>query len=196
MLNQSVGRFLVVVLVALPISGHCEKLDEALLLTSKSLGPLPLGKGTLVSESTLKKLFPNSSVTHDIRSGDSPDFHYFEVKDNGGEVLFTIQSFIKDSKGQNENPAGVRIDLLQIRSSRIRDAYGIRVGNRVQDIIKQRGKDLRFGAGHHDVYLGADNIFYNIRTTSQGSPENLTLDDAVRGNWQIISISWPSAAWE
>ncbi len=191
-----IGFIFSIAFVGLPITGLCGQADARLVLTSSALGPLPLGKGTLVSESYLKKLFPHYSITHQIGSGDSPDFHYFEIIDKNGELLFTIKSFIEDENQQGQPPTGVHNDLLQVRSPRIKDIYGLRVGDRVKDIIKTRGKDLHFGAGHHDVYLGTGKIYYNMRTNSDWSPERLSLDDAMRGNWQVVSISWPEGAWE
>lgn len=63
--------------------------SDALVLSPTALGPLTLGKGTKVSEAKLKTLFPGLSVKYEIGSGDSPDFHYFEVSTPKGEVLFT-----------------------------------------------------------------------------------------------------------
>ena len=52
-----------------------------LVLREDSLGPLKLSIETLVSTKTLRQLFSYFTITHDIHSGDSPDFHYFEVID-------------------------------------------------------------------------------------------------------------------
>jgi hypothetical protein len=157
-----------------------------------------LGQGAVVSVDQLKKAFPGYRVTHEIRSGDSPDFHHFEIVRADGEVLFTIVSFLKE--GQKRSLAGnldaVPIDLLKVVSRRIADKYGIRVGDRVAGIIRARGENLQFGAGHFDVYIGGDRIFYNVATTSNFSPETLTFADAKRQNWKIVSMSWPTGAWE
>jgi hypothetical protein len=147
----------------------------------------------------LNQTFPTYNVTHDVRSGDSPDFHYFEVATPDGEVLFTLTSFIR-ADNRNHRPGAatevVPIDLLKVVSRNIGDKYGLRVGDLVADIIRARGKTLAFGASHHDVYLGGDQIVYNLRTFSDRSPEEFTMGDAIRQNWQITSISWPTAAWE
>lgn len=113
-----------------------------------------------------------------------------------GELLFTIKSFIENSVGTEQTSAEAPIHLLQIYSAKVRDQYGIRVGNRVRDITAKRDGDLKFGAGHFDVYLGEGAIFYNIATESEWSPEGFTIEDAVKGNWRIGSISWPGPAWE
>jgi len=170
---------------------------EALVLSPTALGPLPLtGKPAKVSEAALKKAFPQYSVKYEIGSGDSPDFHYFEVATSKGEVLFSVTSFIDESQKAEKTTSAVPISILQIHSKQIRDAYGLRVGDRVKDIIAKRGKDLKFGAGHFDALMGDGNIYYSLITGSEFSPERLTKEDAIKGNWQIRSISWPEAAWE
>lgn len=190
-------RFAVILCSALvALTGLAAETGPALVLSPKSLGPLRLAEGATVSEQRLKTLFPAYTVTYDIGQGDSPDFHYFEVVDSKGEVLFTIQSFIEESSQSKKTTSAVPIQLLQIHTRRIRDIYGLRVGDRVKDIIKKRGEALDFGASHHDVYLGAGEIFYNIANASARSPEDLTREDAVKGNWQVKSISWPGPAWD
>jgi hypothetical protein len=151
-----------------------------------------------VSVLILERAFPGHRIGHEIGSGDSPDFHYFEVTTAQGEKLFTIKSFVKEGAPAvgADARSEVPIDLLQVVSRRVRDRFGLRVGDRVADIIRSRGDKLVFGAGHHDVYLGGDRLFYNLATGSEWSPESFNLADAKRGNWPIVSISWPSGAWE
>lgn len=193
-------RFAFVLIVALAmyvVPTVAADRSPTLVLSQTGLWPLALGKGAKISEESLKKLFPSFTVTYEIGQGDSPDFHYFKVLDRKGELLFAIRSFIEDESSANKKtaPLEVPIHLLQIYSARITDFYGVRVGDHVKDIIEKRGKTLSFGAGHHDVYLGSGEIYYNIKTGRDQSPENLTLKDATKGNWEIRSISWPEAAW-
>ena len=172
---------------------------SALVLSRTSLGPLVLGKDAKVSQKSLQKLFPGYTVKYEIAQGDSPDFHYFEVIDKNGELLFAISSFIDDDEDgtiqHQKTTSPVPIQLLQVYSPTISDAYGLHVGDHVKDIIAKRGKKLAFGAAHHDVYLGAGEIYYSIETGSDESPENFKLKDAIKGDWQIHSLSWPGAAW-
>jgi hypothetical protein len=111
-------------------------------------------------------------------------------------VLFAIKSFIEESAESKKTTAAVPVSILQVYSRQIRDSHGLKVGDKVSDIVKRRGKALHFGASHFNVYLGSDDIFYNITTGSKWSPERLTMEDAIRGNWPIRSISWPDPAWE
>jgi len=191
-------RAILLTLTLLLISAQAIAADAPpqLVLGSSSLGPLALKKGAKITEARLRKLFPTLLVTYDIGYGDSPDFHYFEVANKTGEVLFTIQSFIKESSKSHKTTLGVPIDILKIHSPRIRDIYGLKVGDRVADIIKKRGKKLDFGAGHHDALMGAGKIYYSLITESEYSPERFVIEDAVKGNWKIRMISWPVAAWE
>lgn len=167
-----------------------------MVLSPAALGPLTLRNGASVSEELLKKLFPSLTVKYEIAQGDSPDFHYFEVSSPKGEILFSIQSFIDESAPSKKTTSAVPIQLLQIYSRKIKDSYGLRVGDRVQDIIRKRGKALSFGAAHHDVHVGAGKIYYSLATGRESSPESFTLNDAVKGNWKIRAITWPEAAWD
>ncbi len=170
-----------------------------LVLSRTSLGPLVLSKDAKVSQESLQKLFPGYTVKYEIAQGDSPDFHYFEVIDKTGELLFAISSYIEDdddgSVQHQKTTSPVPIQLLEVYSPTILDAYGLHVGDHVKDIMAKRGKKLTFGAAHHDVYMGSGEIYYSIETGSDESPENFKLKDAIKGNWQIRSISWPGAAW-
>jgi hypothetical protein len=172
--------------------------SNALVLTANGIGPLGLYPDAVISVESLTKQFPEYRITHDVRSGDSPDYHRFEIAGADGEVLFTIASFLKEGQEPTitRDADTVRIDLLKIVSRRIPDSFGIRVGDRVADIIRARGENLTFGAAHFDVYLGGDQLFYNLRTGSDWSPEQFSFADAKRENWGIISMSWPTGAWE
>jgi len=170
---------------------------DAIILSSSSLGPLQLtDRPVTVSEAKLKKLFPEFSVKYEIGSGDSPNFHYFQVADADGRVLFSIQSFIVEPNKAEKTTSEVPVSLLRILSSQIPDEYGLHVGDRVKDIIAKRGNDLKFGVGHMDGLMGDGYIYYSLLTDSEANPESLTKEDAVNGNWRIRFISWPEAAWE
>jgi len=185
------------VFLALSLAVSAASADKGLVLSPTALGPLPLtGKPAKVSEAKLKSLFPQYGVKYEIHSGDSPDFHYFEVSTPKGEVLFTIQSFGTWESPPTKTTAEVPISLLQIRSKEIKDVYGLRIGDRVKDIIAKRGKDLKFGAGHFDALMGDGEIYYSLVPGPAYNAENLTKEDAIEGNWQIRSISWPEGAWE
>lgn len=193
MLAKYLGRALA---VAALLAAATSVAQGPLVLSPQSLGPLPLGKGATVSEQQLVKLFPQFAVTYEIGQGDSPDFHYFEVKDKKGDVVFAIKSFIEESAKSKKTDSAVSISILQVYGAQVRDSYGLKVGDHVKDIVKKRGRSLDFAAGHFDVSLGSGDIFYNIATGLEQSPENLKMEDAIKGNWRIRSISWPTPAWE
>ena len=174
--------------------------DKELVLSATGLGPLRLGPDAKVSVAILEKSFPGARVSYDIREGDSPDFHCFIVTSAQGEKLFVIRSFIPDAltprpDGKNRQ-IDVPIHVLQITSRQIRDSYGLRVGDRIADVIRVRGEKLQYGAAHHDVFIGGEKIFYSMDIGLDRGPEGFTLAEAQRVNLRITSISWPDWAWE
>ena len=68
------------ILIIFLLINFVSEANENLVLYEDKLGPLILSQRTKVSEKILGKLFPEYMVSHKIGSGDSPDFHYFEVK--------------------------------------------------------------------------------------------------------------------
>jgi hypothetical protein len=188
----------IVVTLLLGSSVLLSQASQPLVLTDDSFGPLRLGSKPIVSVPILERAFPLHRVTHDICQGDSPDFHCFCVATVKGEKLFVIQSFLKDgtsavgSDGRQEVP----IDLIQVISRQVPDRFGLRVGDRVADVLRIRGDKLAFWAGHHNIVIGGGSIFYSFATGSQSEPTRFTWADAKRANWRIVSISWPYGAWE
>lgn len=175
-------------------------LASEFILTSESLGGLQLNKETKISKAIINKYFPEHRVSHEIGEGDSADFHYFEIKDNKSELIFTVTSYIDNDFDRNKDV--VTLDLIEIYSDSISDEYGLKIGKKLSDIINQRGGDLIYGANHHDNHIGLNNIWYALSTEDLNvpngpdiSPENVTLEDAKKHNLRVTAISWPSARW-
>lgn len=166
------------------------------VFSAHALGPLKLYKGAKISVAKLKQLFPGYRVVYELGQGDSPDFHYFEVQTPDGQPLFSIRSFVDDGVPDHKTSRAVPIDLVQVYSPLIADAWGLHVGDHVKDIMAKRDGHLEFGASHHDVYLGAEMIYYGLVTERKASPVVYKLHDAVERNLEIRFISWPEAAWE
>ena len=175
-----------------------------LILKSDSLGPLELSQEVNISEDYLKEIFPDFDVSYEIGSGDSPDFHYFEVSTRGGDLLFSISSYLEYEnyeQGTIKNPDDIRIDILTVYSNQIEDQYGIRVGDGYQKVVEKRGTDLQFGAAHHNIWVGSGMIYYAIPLPPTGigepdrSPTLVTQAEVYEGNWAVSSISWPTSKW-
>ena len=171
-------------------------------LRSDGIGTLNLVYGMPISKELLQFKFPSYGVTHEIRSGDSNDFHYLEVS-KSDEVMFYVISYIEEETVGNEFP----IHLLAVVSPKIQDEYGLRVGDSFSDVSVKRNEELHFGAGHHHNYLGNSQIFYNFISLeptgftkeiglSYMPPEDATIGDMVEQNPKIEKISWPFPAWE
>ena len=145
-----------------------------LTLKSDSLGPLELSQEVNISEDYLKNIFPDFDVSYEIRSGDSPDFHYFEVSAKEGDLLFSISSYLEYEnyeQGTIKNLDDIRIDILTVYNNQIEDQYGIRVGDGYQKVVEKRGTDLQFGAAHHDIWVGSGMIYYAIPLPPTGIGE-------------------------
>jgi len=174
-----------------------------LVLKTISLGPLNLTKETVVSVKILNELFPKYEINHEIRSGDSPDYHYFNVSDSKGS-LFSVISYIETPE-QFKSSEG-KINLLELNTSRIPDQYGIRIGDKFLEIRKKRKDKLEFGAGHFNNNIGGNNIYYSFSLEPTGyfkeiginyaDPVSAKESDAKKQNPEITTISWPYPAWE
>jgi len=177
---------------------------EDLILTKTSLGKLKLSQNSLISFKEIKDTFPQFIVKHEIGHGDSPTFHRITVQNKDKETLFCLLSYYDEKV--NKNTIKYDIDFLKIVSSKIVDSYGIRIGERVSKVIKNRGADLKVSANHFDNSIGKDMIFYEITVEPSEelkkigidyiSPEGVTLDQIIKENPKIKSISWPHPSWE
>jgi hypothetical protein len=175
-----------------------------LILSKTSLGSLKLSQDSLISFQKIKKAFPEHNVTHEIASGDSPDFHRIEIQNDEKEKLFYIVSYF-DEKTDKDTPQ-YNIDLLVITSSKIMDQYGIRIGDDVKKVIIKRGLNLLVSANHFDNSIGNDLIFYSVEVPlstelkDKGmdymSPVGVTKEQIILANPVVTSISWPYPSWD
>lgn len=158
----------------------------------------------MISLKKVKEAFPQFIVKHEIASGDSPDFHYITVQDKHNELLFYLVSYFDEKV--NKDTIKYDIDLLKIISSKIIDSYGIKVGDRVSKVINIRGSNLETGANHFDNAIGKDMIFYQVTVEPDEAlkkkgldyinPEEVTLDQIIKENPEVTSISWPYPSWD
>jgi len=164
---------------------------ESLVLTSNSLGGMALKQKGEVSLQILKDKFGSNRVTHEIGSGDSPDFHIFTVATNEGEILAAFISYISTDKEREH--AVVPLDEVAIYSPLITDEYGISVGMRLNEAVKLR-PEMEFGAGHMDNYIGNDKIWY-LFSVGEMHGTMVSREVAIQSNPKIEVISWPYPRW-
>ncbi len=177
---------------------------EEFVLSQTKIGRLILTPNSPISVKIIKKAFPEYSVTHEIRSGDSPDFHWIGISNKEKELLFYIVSYLEEPDNKNTNL--YNIDLLTVTSPHIKDEHGIKVGDYLDKVIKSRGENLLLSANHFDNSIGNSNLFYQFtvkpseKLRSLGldyfNPENVTLKQVIESNPIITSISWPNPRWE
>jgi len=175
-----------------------------LILSQTKLGTLQLSHDSLITFHGIQKAFPDHIVTHQIASGDSPDFHRIEIQDSDKEQLFYIVSYFDEKT--NKDTTKYDIDLLVITSAKIEDKYGIRIGDDVKKIIKKRGLNLSVSANHFDNSIGNDFIYYQVEVPlSQDmkdkgldlmSPIGVTKEQIITANPVVTSMSWPYPTWD
>lgn len=157
-----------------------------------------------ISVHYVKSLFNNFKVTHTIASGDSPDFHMISVINKKDETLFYTMSYLID--GVKESDEEYNIDLLIINSSEIQDEYGVRVGDRVSDVLRKRKDKLSVIGGHFNNSIGANSIFYQITVPPTKEeiekgldflhPDYVTVEMILNTDPKVESMSWPLASWD
>ena len=182
----------------------CSGFAEQLVLSKNNLGPLKLSQEREITFKEIESTFPDYIVTHQIASGDSPDFHLITVKDKNKNTLFYTVSYFDETV--NEHSASYKIDLLKILSKEISDSYGVRVGDKVSTIIKKRGSNLKMSANHFDNSIGNEQIFYQVQVEPRGKfkeigidyadPTSVTLSQIIESNPEVKSISWPTPSWD
>lgn len=169
------------------------------MLRNDRLGALRLKRP--VSVRALRAAFPGCVVKVRCGQSDGPDLWSYDVTAPGGEGLFTIYSGLDgrcDALPAKDAPAApTKIDVLVVRTPRIPDVHGVRVGMPTKDVLRLRKQALDFGAVHHEVALGAPPIYYLLWAEAQGDrdPGRVERAELANAGWRVTRLSWPYAAW-
>jgi hypothetical protein len=126
----------------------------ALVLANSPLGPLGLDADTELSLEKLKSVFAGLTVERKVGEQDGPDFVYFEISDQTGE-LFWI-------KAQDDDPG--KIDSVHVTSDKVVDQYGLRIGSTYAQIHAARPALLVETDEHFHTYVGdpEEEIVYEL----------------------------------
>jgi hypothetical protein len=182
-------KLIILILVILPLGSAAEKTN--LVLTDDSIGSMAIEPEMEISLFKIMRHFQSYKVSHEIRSGDSPDYHSFVVSTYQGEALVSFISYIeKDSEYEN---GVVKLDEVLVHSSIVQDQYGISIGSTINAALKER-EELKFGAGHMDNYMGNGKIWYLFYVKGKHGTQ-VTKEEAVAENPKIDAISWPYPRW-
>lgn len=182
-------KYLLFLLLLIPQLGYCD--IQPIKLTENSIGTMPIQVKDDISLQKVRQYFPNYLVQHEIRMGDSPDFHAFIVSTYEGEELFFIISYINTPEDYEKGV--VKLDELIVVSPHIRDQYGISPGMPLE-VANTRRSSLTFGEGHMDFYFGGGKIWYMVSVTV---PEGQLINQqtVTKLNPMIDKLSWPSPWW-
>jgi len=165
--------------------------SEEIVLSSSSIGNMPISPGKEISLHMISLHFSGYRVTHEIGEGDSPDFHLFTVSTYEGDNMFFFVSYVRDPSEYVKGK--VKLDEVVVLSSLIVDEFGISPGMSVKEALKLR-KDLDFGAGHMDNYLGKDQLWYLFRVNDYHGTQ-VTREMAMEADPKVDAISWPHPKW-
>jgi len=126
----------------------------ALVLANSALGPLELDADTELSLEKLKLIFVGLTVERRVGEQDGPDFVYFEISDQEGE-LFWI-------KAQDDDPG--KIDSVHVTSDKVVDQYGLKIGSTYAQIHAARPALLVETDEHFHTYVGKpeEEIVYEL----------------------------------
>lgn len=164
---------------------------QPIRLTENSIGTMPIKVKDNISLHRVMQYFPNYAVKHEIRMGDSPDFHAFVVSTYEGEELFFFISYINTPEDYEKGV--VKLDELIVVSAQIRDQFGMSPGMPIEQAQTRRGQ-LTFGEGHMDFYFGAGKIWYMVSVTVPDG-QSINQHTVTKLNPVIDKLSWPTPWW-
>lgn len=126
----------------------------ALILANSAIGPLGLDADTELSLEKLKSVFVGLTVERKVGEQDGPDFVYFEISDQKGE-LFWI-------KAQDDEPG--KIDSVHVTSDKVVDQYGLKIGSTYAQVHAARPALLVETDEHFHTYVGdpEEEIVYEL----------------------------------
>ena len=178
-------------MLAIAFSGQLWAERPPIVLADSSVGSFDISPGKMISVLRLRNAFPFYRVTQEIREGDSPDYHLFTVATYEGEKVVSFISYITDESMYEQ--AVVPLDEVLLVGGPAIDQYGVAPGERLSSALKKR-KELEFGYGHMDSYLGRGKIWYLFYA---GAPEGTraTFEQAKESDPEIAVISWPKPRW-
>jgi hypothetical protein len=148
--------------------------------------PLPFPKKEMTFD--LKSLFGAYKVQKKIGQQDGPNFPLYSVKNNGKDIAFF---------GMNDMDTLV-LDNIYVQATDIKDQYGLKVGDKLALILKNRGKGkIAFDPYHQHLYYYYDNskISYELtgdfeKSIGMENLENLVIEEADIEDWKIEYLIW------
>ena len=189
MLLRTVGALLFTCLsfLAAPnalIEAKAQGSTQSLVLSSKNIGALQLEKNAKLELQELRRVFTGLSVEQKIGQQDGPDFVYYQVSDNDGE-LFWIKA---------DEDIATKFDSVHVVSAKIPDQYGLRVGSTYAQVLRIRPRLRVETNDHFHTYIGhpKENIVYELavsyRKGYQGPDRNPTKQELASS--KVKALMW------
>ncbi len=166
------------------IEARAEAGKPPLILSKNKIGPIILNGNTTLDLKKLRTAFTNFSVTQKTGQQDGPDFIYYDISDNQGE-LFWIKMQVENME---------KIDSIHVTSPKIHDQYGLRVGSAYREVIHIRPRLIVETDDRFHTYVGhsAENIAYELVVpysgNYQGPDRKPTKQEVARG--RVKKLLW------
>lgn len=150
---------------------------QALVLANDKLGALKLDGNTKLGLQGLRAVLVGLSVTENIGQQDGPDFVYYQVSDDKGEIFWI--------KAQDDDPN--KIDAVHVTSPQIIDQFGLKIGSTYAEILRARPGVIVETDDHFHTYVGhpQENIAYELAvpyaSDYDGPDRNPTKPELERG---------------
>lgn len=160
---------------------------DSIILYEDHMGdiPLPFPKREMLNE--LRQAFASLVVQKEIGEQDGPDFPLYSLKGDDGEIAY-FSMHHEDT---------LQLIEVHIGDPRVKDEYGLRVGNTYQKIRQLReGKLKTYTDYHQHTYAYFDNspISYEISgddmIANTVDQEDITFTEEQMQDWTIQFIIW------
>lgn len=160
-----------------------------ILLTETRLGDLELEN--LKEKNILTEIhsnFPDFQITKKVGQQDGPDYSYYEVTHLGQELFFISMDSYDTSLVQD----------LWTNNKIIKDEYGITVGQKIENALKNR-PTLKFHSDlHYNIYASDKNSKIEYRLTGYFKPLSDTAfvtKDYLVEKWQTTGMTIEYLIW-
>jgi len=146
---------------------------------------LPFPQEDMTKE--LESVFKSCEVTKEIGQQDGPDFPLYSITCGEKELCYFKMDY-SDT---------LNLDAVYVKNPKIRDQYGLTVGNNFSDIKAKRGKGyIQFDPYHfHMYYYYSDSKLYyeltgNLRSFDVDDVSEVIIKEVDIVDWTIEYIIW------
>lgn len=164
-----------------------ESISQSVVLFESKINEiqLPFPKKDMVSD--LQSLFGQYKILKEIGQQDGPDFPLYSIKHENADIVFF---------GMNDMDT-LLLDNIYVQDSIIKDQYGLKVGDNLSLIKKNRGNGkIGFDPYHYHMYYYYDNskILYeltgDLKPINADEIDSIVIEEEDIKDWKIEYLIW------